>query len=172
MCTLPVLFTYRPASHTLHCPPFLQIVKKGDAELPGLTDEEKPRLRGPKRASKIRKLFNLTKVWGKCGKGHASRGAGCQCQQDPQAAQPHEGVLVEGEWGGVGGEGQAIRGRACRCAVVQEHSDSQVLCLVLALTAPLAPDPLCVSAPYIPSLGLDLMSAALLPTCPAFPPAS
>lgn len=29
--------------------------------LPGLTDEEKPRLRGPKRASKIRKLFNLTK---------------------------------------------------------------------------------------------------------------
>jgi len=39
----------------------LKIVKKGDSELPGLTDEEKPRLRGPKRASKIRKLFNLTK---------------------------------------------------------------------------------------------------------------
>jgi len=33
----------------------------GDAELPGLTDEEKPRMRGPKRASKIRKLFNLGK---------------------------------------------------------------------------------------------------------------
>ena len=33
----------------------------GDAELPGLTDEEKPRMRGPKRASKIRKLFNLSK---------------------------------------------------------------------------------------------------------------
>ena len=33
----------------------------GEQELPGLTDEEKPRLRGPKRASKIRKLFNLTK---------------------------------------------------------------------------------------------------------------
>lgn len=33
----------------------------GETELPGLTDEEKPRLRGPKRASKIRKLFNLTK---------------------------------------------------------------------------------------------------------------
>lgn len=31
-------------------------------ELPGLTDEEKPRMRGPKRASKIRKLFNLSKV--------------------------------------------------------------------------------------------------------------
>ena len=47
----------------------LKIVKKGEAELPGLTDEEKPRMRGPKRASKIRKLFNLGKVgWegGKC----------------------------------------------------------------------------------------------------------
>jgi hypothetical protein len=33
----------------------------GEQELPGLTDEEKPRQRGPKRASKIRKLFNLTK---------------------------------------------------------------------------------------------------------------
>lgn len=30
-------------------------------ELPGLTDEEKPRMRGPKRASKIRKMFNLSK---------------------------------------------------------------------------------------------------------------
>lgn len=39
----------------------LKIVKKGEQELPGLTDEEKPRMRGPKRASKIRKLFNLTK---------------------------------------------------------------------------------------------------------------
>lgn len=39
----------------------LIIVKKGETELPGLTDEEKPRLRGPKRASNIRKLFNLTK---------------------------------------------------------------------------------------------------------------
>uniref|UniRef100_A0A2N9F4T3 40S ribosomal protein S6 n=1 Tax=Fagus sylvatica TaxID=28930 RepID=A0A2N9F4T3_FAGSY len=39
----------------------LVIVKKGDNDLPGLTDIEKPRMRGPKRASKIRKLFNLTK---------------------------------------------------------------------------------------------------------------
>ena len=39
----------------------LMIVKQGDAALPGLTDEEKPRLRGPKRASKIRKLFALSK---------------------------------------------------------------------------------------------------------------
>lgn len=39
----------------------LVIVKKGEQDLPGLTDEEKPRMRGPKRASKIRKLFNLSK---------------------------------------------------------------------------------------------------------------
>ncbi|VVA95422.1 unnamed protein product [Arabis nemorensis] len=37
------------------------IVKKGESDLPGLTDTEKPRMRGPKRASKIRKLFNLGK---------------------------------------------------------------------------------------------------------------
>uniref|UniRef100_A0A7N0UYJ1 40S ribosomal protein S6 n=1 Tax=Kalanchoe fedtschenkoi TaxID=63787 RepID=A0A7N0UYJ1_KALFE len=39
----------------------LVIVKKGENDLPGLTDTEKPRIRGPKRASKIRKLFNLSK---------------------------------------------------------------------------------------------------------------
>jgi len=39
----------------------LIITKVGEAPLPGLTDTEKPRMRGPKRASKIRKLFNLTK---------------------------------------------------------------------------------------------------------------
>ncbi len=33
----------------------------GEQELPGLTDEEKPRMRGPKRANKIRRLFNLSK---------------------------------------------------------------------------------------------------------------
>ncbi|CAP32379.2 Protein CBR-RPS-6 [Caenorhabditis briggsae] len=39
----------------------LVIVKKGDAEIEGLTDSVLPRKLGPKRASKIRKLFNLTK---------------------------------------------------------------------------------------------------------------
>ncbi|KAJ4793645.1 40S ribosomal protein S6 [Rhynchospora pubera] len=39
----------------------LVIVKKGENDLPGLTDIEKPRLRGPNRDSKIRKLFNLSK---------------------------------------------------------------------------------------------------------------
>lgn len=39
----------------------LVIVKKGDGELPELTDKYVPRRLGPKRASKIRKLFNLSK---------------------------------------------------------------------------------------------------------------
>merc|ERR1711970_1559244 len=39
----------------------LAIMKKGEAEVPGLTDTTVPRRLGPKRASKIRKLFNLTK---------------------------------------------------------------------------------------------------------------
>jgi small subunit ribosomal protein S6e len=37
----------------------LVIVKKGEKDLPGLTDEEKPRMRGPKRASKVRKQARL-----------------------------------------------------------------------------------------------------------------
>jgi small subunit ribosomal protein S6e len=39
----------------------LVVVKKGEKEIPGLTDDTKPRRLGPKRASKIRKLFNLSK---------------------------------------------------------------------------------------------------------------
>jgi ribosomal protein S6E (S10) len=39
----------------------LVVVKKGDAELPGVTDTTVPRRLGPKRASRIRKLFNLSK---------------------------------------------------------------------------------------------------------------
>jgi len=39
----------------------LVVVKKGDEEVPGLTDAVKPRRLGPKRASRIRKLFNLSK---------------------------------------------------------------------------------------------------------------
>ncbi|GAM22754.1 hypothetical protein SAMD00019534_059290 [Acytostelium subglobosum LB1] len=39
----------------------LIIVKKGDAELPGLTDVSFPSRKGPKRASNIRKLFKLSK---------------------------------------------------------------------------------------------------------------
>merc|ERR1712055_275883 len=39
----------------------LVIVKRGPTEIPGLTDVNVPRRLGPKRASKIRKLFNLSK---------------------------------------------------------------------------------------------------------------
>jgi len=39
----------------------LVIVKKGEQELPGLTDKEIPQRLGPKRASKIRKLYDLDK---------------------------------------------------------------------------------------------------------------
>ena len=35
------------------------IVQKGETEIEGLTDTERPRRLGPKRANKIRKLFNL-----------------------------------------------------------------------------------------------------------------
>lgn len=39
----------------------LVILKKGDNEIADITDTPTPRRLGPKRASKIRKLFNLTK---------------------------------------------------------------------------------------------------------------
>jgi len=39
----------------------LVVVKKGETEITGLTDNNIPRRLGPKRASKIRKLYNLTK---------------------------------------------------------------------------------------------------------------
>merc|ERR1711966_143009 len=39
----------------------LVIVKKGAEDVPGLTDDNKPRRLGPKRAANIRKLFNLEK---------------------------------------------------------------------------------------------------------------
>jgi len=38
----------------------LAVVRKGDKEIPGLTDTVKPRRHGPKRAANIRKLFNLS----------------------------------------------------------------------------------------------------------------
>jgi small subunit ribosomal protein S6e len=39
----------------------LVIIKKGDNDVAGLTDTAAPKRLGPKRASKIRKLFNLQK---------------------------------------------------------------------------------------------------------------
>jgi small subunit ribosomal protein S6e len=37
------------------------VVKKGEKEIPGLTDDLRPRRLGPKRASGIRKLFGISK---------------------------------------------------------------------------------------------------------------
>ncbi|KAH0843507.1 40S ribosomal protein S6-B [Fonsecaea monophora] len=39
----------------------LSIVKQGDGEIPGLTDVVNPKRLGPKRATKIRRFFGLTK---------------------------------------------------------------------------------------------------------------
>jgi len=39
----------------------LAIVKAGEKPIEGLTDDKKPRRKGPKRATRIRKLFNLQK---------------------------------------------------------------------------------------------------------------
>lgn len=39
----------------------MRIIKKGEAELEGLTDGERPRRLGPKRANYIRKVFALRK---------------------------------------------------------------------------------------------------------------
>merc|ERR1719263_928683 len=39
----------------------LVVAKKGAEEIPGLTDDNRPRRLGPKRASHIKKLFNLEK---------------------------------------------------------------------------------------------------------------
>ncbi|MBO8666473.1 hypothetical protein INO76_15705, partial [Staphylococcus aureus] len=39
----------------------LVVVKKGEKDIAGLTDTNVPRRLGPKRANKIRKLFNLQK---------------------------------------------------------------------------------------------------------------
>merc|ERR1719194_253442 len=37
------------------------MIKKGEQDIPGLTDDNKPRHLGPKRAANIRKTFNLQK---------------------------------------------------------------------------------------------------------------
>jgi len=51
----------------------LIILKKGDAELEGLTDKTHPRRLGPKRANKIRKMFSLAKHSDNLNKKDAER---------------------------------------------------------------------------------------------------
>lgn len=39
----------------------LVVVKQGESDIPGLTDSVQPKRLGPKRATKIRRFFNLSK---------------------------------------------------------------------------------------------------------------
>ena len=39
----------------------LAVVKQGETDIPGLTDQSQPKRLGPKRATKIRRFFNLSK---------------------------------------------------------------------------------------------------------------
>jgi len=45
----------------------LSITRKGEADIPGLTDVVHPKRLGPKRATKIRKFFGLSKEDDVCG---------------------------------------------------------------------------------------------------------
>ncbi|KAL5111763.1 40S ribosomal protein S6 [Taenia crassiceps] len=40
----------------------VRVIRKGEGDIPGLTDVSVPRRLGPKRASKVRRLFNLEKA--------------------------------------------------------------------------------------------------------------
>jgi len=51
----------------------LAIIKKGDKELEGLTDVNRPRRLGPKRANKIRKMFTLPRHFDNFGKKDATK---------------------------------------------------------------------------------------------------
>jgi len=73
----------------------LVMVKKGDEDIPGLTDGANPRRLGPKRASNIRKLFNLTKeddvrlyvIRRETGKGKKTKAPKIQRLVTPQTLQ-------------------------------------------------------------------------------------
>lgn len=56
----------------------LVVTKKGEQDIPGLTDAPVPRRLGPKRANNIRKLFNLGKVRGRVGSRKGNAGGRCR----------------------------------------------------------------------------------------------
>ena len=80
----------------------VSLVKKGDNEIPGLTDTVKPRRLGPKRASSIRKLFGIEKVEkektleNSCAlvKKNAIRRT-FKSKKNPNAAQRHKAPKVQ-----------------------------------------------------------------------------
>ena len=80
----------------------ISVVKKGEQEIPGLTDTTKPRRLGPKRASGIRKLYGIEKAEGEkttqssCAliKKHAIRRT-FKSAKNPDAPQRHKAPKVQ-----------------------------------------------------------------------------
>merc|ERR1712216_156473 len=68
----------------------LVITKIGESPIPGLTDKEIPKLRGPKRASTIRKLFALTKD----NEGEGRKDL-LHRSQDPEAHHAHQAPEIQ-----------------------------------------------------------------------------
>ncbi|KAG6717467.1 hypothetical protein I3842_04G101600 [Carya illinoinensis] len=84
----------------------LVIVKKGEEDLRGLTDVEKPRMRGPKRASKIRKLFNLSKdddVWKYVNtyRRTFTTKSGKKCSKAPKIQRVVTPLTLQRKWGRI-----------------------------------------------------------------------
>ena len=83
------------------------VVKRGDGEIPGLTDRELPRRLAPKWASKFRKLFNMAKendvtkyviqrkITGRDGKKGYSKAAKIQRLVTPQVLQRKRARLAQ-----------------------------------------------------------------------------
>ena len=80
----------------------LVILKKGDKDIPGLTDTTVPRRLGPKRGSRIRELFNLSKdddvrqyvvqkPLNKEGKKPRTKAPKIQCVETPRFLQHKRG---------------------------------------------------------------------------------
>src|SRR5512140_3607864 len=67
----------------------LSIVKQGEQDIPGLTDAVHPKRLGPKRATKIRRFFGLSKDDDVC--------AICHC--NPVIACSPSVLILIGQWG-------------------------------------------------------------------------
>jgi len=67
----------------------LSIVKQGEQDIPGLTDTVHPKRLGPKRATKIRRFFSLSKDDDVCALSHCN----------PVIACPTSVPILVGQWG-------------------------------------------------------------------------
>merc|ERR1712216_520186 len=96
----------------------LKVVKVGDAAIPGLTDTSKPKMRGPKRASKIRKLFALNKGDDARVRQHLpprlrdeERQQAEQGAQDPAPGDAAHAAAQARAQGDQGGQDRQVQGR-------------------------------------------------------------